>query len=400
MASRKSKYLLAVFCSAALCLTHELLGQAKFDIMGRIESIGKINSIVLLFKDRPSETTYFMVENDTVFGSVEISSVTYNRSGVYRYRSIARYTLSNRQFARQIRAGVEIALVAARSRPEGEYTDEPGVVEKNYRRSIVSSRDGRRMVLVPEGRFTFGSNQGDRDESPEQAIYLDNYYIDAHEVSNDDYLAFVENSNVKPPLSWDGARYRDGEGSLPVMVTYYEAEAYAKWAGKRLPTEEEWEKAARGPGKSARGEEGKNQIYPWGNNFDSEKANTADFWADEKTGAHLKLRHGVLNRGPMPVGAFDPEGASPHGVLNMAGNAREWTSSWYLPYEGNRSRQGKEYRRYGKQFKVVRGGSWYSPRYRVRVTSRETGGSPSLRSDNLAGFRCVKEADVIDLERE
>ncbi len=400
MASRKPTYLLAAVLGAALFLMHELFAQTKFDIMGRIESIGKINSLVILFKERPSETTYFMVEDKTVFGSVEISSVTYNRSGAHRYRAVARYTLSNRQFARQIRAGVEIALVAARNRPEGEYTDEPGVVEKNYRQSIVSSKDGRRMVLVPEGRFTFGSNQGDRDESPEQSLYLDNYYIDASEVSNDDYLTFVENSNVKPPLSWDGPKYRDGEGNLPVMVTYYEAEAYAKWAGKRLPSEEEWEKAARGPGKAAGGDEGKNHIYPWGNNFDPEKSNTAELWADEKTGAHLKLRYGISNRGPMPVVSFDPEGSSPYGVLNMAGNAREWTSSWYMPYEGNRSRQGKEYRRYGKQFKVVRGGSWYSPRYRVRVSSRETGGRPSLRSDNLAGFRCVREADVIDLESE
>ncbi len=399
MASRKPEYLLLSLSMAALCVLCDLFASTEFDIMGRIESVHKENNIVILFTERPAETTYYMIQEKTVYGSIEIESTVYNRNGRYKYRTTARYSLSNRQYARQIRAGVDIALVASRDRSGREYTDEALVLERGYRRVIVSDRDGRRMVLAPEGKFVFGSNSGDRDESPEQVLYLDNYYIDMHEVSNDDFLKYVVARNVRPPLSWEGGTYREGEGNLPVMVTYYEAEAYARWAGKRLPTEGEWEKAARGTGRAG-GSDSKNNIYPWGRDFGPEKANCAEFWADDKTGAHLKIRHGIASRGLMPVAAFEPDGASPYGALNMAGNAREWTSSWYMQYKGNSSMKGKEYRRYGKQYKVVRGGSWYSPRYRVRTTSREVGGLPNLHADNLAGFRCVKNVDVNDLEKE
>jgi formylglycine-generating enzyme required for sulfatase activity len=243
----------------------------------------------------------------------------------------------------------------------------------------------------------FGSGEGDRDESPEQTIFIDNYYIDKYEVSNEDFKKFIVASNSRPPASWEGENYSAGEKDLPVLVTYNEAAAYAKWAGKRLPAEEEWEKAARGNGRADAQSKTVNYSYPWGRVFKPEFANCAEFWADETTGAHIKMRYGTASRGLLPVASFDPEGASPFGAVNMAGNASEWTSSWYMPYKGNTSKQGKEYRRYGKQYKVVRGGSWYDPRYRIRTTSRDIGGTPSLHTGNLAGFRCIKEPDSTDV---
>lgn len=398
MASQKRKFrMLSALAGAALFILIELFAATEYDLLGRVESVSKDNSVAILFKERPSEKAYYLINDATVYGTIEIESVVFVRNGRYTYRAAARYTLSNKMFRRQIRAGVDIALVKAGG-AKHEYTDVAPAREADYRRSLVSPRDGRRMVLVPEGKFIFGSNDGDRDEFPEQTVHLDNYYVDACEVSNSDFKKYVDASNVKPPLSWEGSNFREGEGDLPVMVTYFEAESYARWAGKRLPTEQEWEKAARGPGR-AEGES-KNFIYPWGRDFNPERVNCADFWAHEKTGAHLKIRYGAVSPGLLPVASFDPEGASSFGALNMAGNAREWTSSWYMAYEGNRSKQGKEYRRYGKQFKVVRGGSWYSQRYRVRVSSRETGGMPNLHRDNMAGFRCVKNVDVIDREGE
>lgn len=375
-------------------------GAREFTIKGKIESIGKDGAITLLFKERPSEKTYYIVDGETVYGTVEIVSLVYDRTGELRHRAVARYTLTNRIYARQIRAGEDIALLAPKHKEESEILDLVPVKERAYRRSVVSPRDGRAMVLVPEGKFVFGSNEGDRDESPEQTAYLDDYYIDKYEVSNENYKAFVESSNARPPASWKGDTYPDGDKDLPVLVTYQEAAAYAQWASKRLPTEEEWEKAARGSGAADADNKGINLVYPWGRTFGPERANCAEFWADDKTGAHIKMRYGVATQGLLPVASFDPDGASPFGAVNMAGNAREWTSSWYLPYQGNGLKQGKEYKRYGTQYKVVRGGSWYDSRYRVRTTSRDIGGAPSLHAGNLAGFRCVKDPGSVDFEKD
>ena len=388
--------IIAALLAVAAGVTPAARGAGEFTITGKIESIGKDGAIVLLFRERPVEKAYYIVDGTTVYGTTEIVSLVYDRTGGFRYRAVARYTLTNRMYARQIRAGEDIALLAPARKEEADIKDTIPANERAYRRDIVSPRDGRKMVLVPEGKFVFGSSEGDRDESPEQTVYLDDYYIDKYEVSNEDYASFVAASNSRPPVSWKRGTYPDGEKDLPVLVTFHEAAAYAKWAGKRLPTEEEWEKAARGSGSVDAESAGRNLLYPWGRIFSAERANCAEFWADEPTGAHIKMRYGLASQGLMPVGAFDPDGASPFGAINMAGNAREWTSSWYMPYQGNMSKQGKEYTRYGKQYKVVRGGSWYDPRYRVRTTSRDIGGAPSLHAGNLAGFRCVKEAESTD----
>jgi formylglycine-generating enzyme required for sulfatase activity len=382
------------------CMIIDLFGATKFRMTGRIESRGKGDAITLLLYEKPVDKTYYIIRGEDVCGTVEILSVVYDRNGQYKFRAAARYTLTNQMYAIHIRAGADIALVDMDGRNKREYTDQSSGREPDYRRRLVVPKDGREMMLVPEGKFVFGSNTGDRDESPEQILYLDNFYIDKYEVSNDDFLAYIRAMNVKPPASWEGGMFRDGCGSQPVLVTYYEAETYARWSGKRLPTEEEWEKAARGQGRIPGMDNAVTFSYPWGTAFDPERANCADLWIDDKTGAHLKLRYSVTVKGLMPVTSFDPEGASPYGVINMSGNAREWTASWYLPYKGGSTRQGTQYKKYGKQYKVVRGGAWYSSRYELRVSNRETGGAPSLRSDNMAGFRCAKSADPTDQVRE
>ncbi len=373
-----------------------LSSAAEYDLVGRVESFRKDNTVILLFTTRPAESKYYIVKDNNAYGELDIISIEYVRSGLQRYRAVAEYKLTNRMFSKFIRAGSDIGLVSQKKRPEREYPDYSIQKAKTYRPKAVG-KDQKEMILIPAGDFIFGSGIGDRDESPEQVVRLDNYYIDKFEVSNKEYRIFLDSANVSPPLSWEGGVYKETEADLPVLVTYYEAEAYAKWAGKRLPTEQEWEKAARGKGRLSTAEEGIILIYPWGNKFDPEKLNCTEFWSRDKIGAQIKSRFKMSASGPMPVWAFDPEGNSPFGIANMAGNAKEWTSSWYMPYKGNSSKSGKEFRRYGTQYKVVRGGAWYSPSYRVRVSSREIGGAPNLHTDNVPGFRCVRDVEILDI---
>ena len=393
---KKIKHAEIIGLIAAACLVPELFSATEYDIVGRIESLRKDNTITVLFNKKPAEDMYYIVKDGTVYGQAEIITIEFIRSGIQRYRAVASVRLRNRMYSKLIRAGEDIGLVKSPRMLESVQHALPLVKEKEYRLKIVAG-DNKEMVLIPAGRFIFGSNNGDKDESPEQVVNLENYYIDKYEVSNREYKIFIDSTNIKPTLSWEGGTYAEGEADLPVLVTYYEALAYAQWAGKRLPTEEEWEKAARGTGKLSHDSAEMTYIYPWGKTFDPEKLNCSDFWSSGKIGAHIKSRFNITVKGLMPITSFDPEGVSPYGVVNMAGNAKEWTSSWYMPYKGNSSKKGSEYKRYGRQFKVVRGGAWYNPGYRVRATSREVGGIPNLYSDNLPGFRCVRDATALDL---
>jgi len=292
-----------------------------------------------------------------------------------------------------LRAGSRIALTKKRDKYERDFSESAYNEKHVYKKTLVSRIDKREMVLIPEGYFTFGSNNGDRDEVPEQKVFLSNYYIDKYEVSNREYKIFMVMTSSKPPLSWKRGMYDPETGDYPVLVTYYEAKAYAAWAGKRLPTEEEWEKAARG-GADVK----KNDviIYPWGNRFFPEKVNSIELWSDDKLCKDIKDRFDRHTASPLPVTVFKSSGASPYGVVNMSGNVMEWTSSWYMPYKKSKRKN----RRYGKQYKVVRGGAWFSTMHKVRVSNREIGGMPSLFRDNIAGFRCIRDTVEMDLSNK
>ncbi len=368
----------------------------EFNVYAKIESKRKDNIITLIFQDRPLFKTYNIMNEGVIIGSVHILSIddiVVNKEN--RYRAIARYNLSAKAAQDLIRAGTEIGLSIKKDKPARDFSEKREKVEIQYRNQIETERDKRIMVFVKGGKFILGSNSGERDEYPEQIINLNDFYIDKYEVSNRDYLKFVEETNHGVPLSWDKKSYKKGEDDLPVLVTYYEAIAFARWAGKRLPTEVEWEKAARGTGmETVKGSDKfllskKPLLYPWGNKFEPERSNCMPFWDDSKVGEAIKKTY---NKGLLPVYIFKGVGDSPYGVVNMCGNAKEWTSSWYKPYRGN-SHFNK---RYGKQVKVVRGGSWYNSFYRIRTTSREYGGIPNLYSDNIAGFRCVKNPTILD----
>lgn len=168
---------------------------------------------------------------------------------------------------------------------------------------LRSPRDGALLVPIPAGVFRMGSADGAADEAPVHTVHLAGYRLDRCEVTNAQFQRFVEATGHRPAGPWRRG-FAPGQEAHPVRyVTWADASAYAAWAGRRLPTEAEWERAARGPS---------SLRYPWGAAWDPSRAQ-ADL---------------PLAAGPAAVGSF-PAGATPEGCLDMAGNVWEWTADWY-----------------------------------------------------------------------
>jgi len=231
------------------------------------------------------------------------------------------------------------------------------------------------MAFVPAGPAVIGDNgreitegKGNLDETPEHVVDLDAFYIDRYEVTNARYKRFVDATGKPPPRHWKGGEIPAGKESHPVVyVNWFDADAFCRWEGKRLPNELEWEKAARGPD---------GNVFPWGNRFALDKANTPQRWASLKEPG-----------GTMPVGSFEA-GKSPYGVYDMAGNVWEWTADWYLPYPGNTFPNTF----YGHKNRVLRGGSWYDClSYGCGLSAPSFNRSrfnPQIRNNSF-GFRCA-----------
>ena len=225
------------------------------------------------------------------------------------------------------------------------------------------------MVFVPAGAFTMGTNAADaagsnlrqnNDALPQHTVTVPPFYIDKTEVTNAQYKRYCDATGYSVPPHWKKGTYPEGEAESPVThVNWWEASAYAAWAGKRLPTEAEWEKAARGTD---------GRLYPWGNTWDG----TLVVIARDK---------------PQPVGT-KPGGASPYGALDMASNVLEWVQDWYGPYPGARH----TYPEYGTQYKVLRGGFFWGAGIEVMSTTfYRSVNRPGTRHSAI-GFRCAKGA--------
>jgi formylglycine-generating enzyme required for sulfatase activity len=227
----------------------------------------------------------------------------------------------------------------------------------------ITGKDGAPAVRIPEGVFTMG----DDEDSPRREIYTDAFYIDRLEVTVGRYARFLKaTGGVKAPEGWDEI---DPERvpELPVVgVDWNDAQAYCRWAGKRLPTDAEWEKAARGV--DAR-------RYPWGDQSpDVARANFQN--------TSPKAYDGGLSR----VGTH-PSGKSPFGVHDMAGNAAEWVADWYSESFARGDRRNPQGPASGTT-KVVRGGDRFDPGERIGATKRYFA-SPDHRSEQI-GFRCAR----------
>lgn len=232
------------------------------------------------------------------------------------------------------------------------------------------------MVAVPAGEFLMGSDpRKDRaagpQEFPQHQVYLAAFEIDRYEVSNVEYLRFVLATGMEWPQFWRAQPFPEKMATHPVInVSWQEADAYCRWAGKRLPTEAEWEKAARG-------EDGR--IFPWGN----EPAG----WIKSNI-AHSGSKRGVKYPPLANVNRYD-RGVSPYGVYQMAGNVSEWVADWFDP---EYYRKGDDHNPQGPtrgEDKVFRGGSWNEDPEVARSAGRNAG-SVEHRS-YLLGFRCAKD---------
>jgi formylglycine-generating enzyme required for sulfatase activity len=228
------------------------------------------------------------------------------------------------------------------------------------------------MVLIPAGEFLMGDNLGGPEEQPEHNVNLDSYYIDLYEVTNARYAACVADNSCDPPTQLGSATrssyYDDPDfADFPVIfVNWAMAGQYCAWRGGSLPTEAQWEKAARGS--DAR-------VFPWpGEVIDCTFAN---FWNSEAT----------CQRDTTAVGSY-PKGASPFGLFDMAGNVWEWVQDWFSPDFYINSPADNPVGPADGGYRVLRGGGWTGSAGQQRTTTR--GRNLPTGSWNYVGFRCVR----------
>lgn len=296
-------------------------------------------------------------------------------------------------------------------------TDLPGVKNPNFKvrliaddgqglpGEIISPTDGATMYLIPAGEFQMGTVESEfdqlvrdfaslgaqrswlEDEVPRHTVYLDDFYIDVYEVTNALYKKFMDATEYKAPRFWNDARFNQPDQPV-VGVSWYDAAAYAQWAGKRLPTEAEWERAAGGGLV--------NKRYPWGDEApDGSQCNFADkntnfSWSDKNADDGYGFT--------APVGTYPPNG---YGLYDIAGNVSEWCmdkydSGFYATSPRNNPVAGGFIDFVNDDFtnvttsRVLRGGSWVLIPFFVRVADRLLyDPSGTTLNHRLIGFRCV-----------
>lgn len=244
----------------------------------------------------------------------------------------------------------------------------------------IKGQDGAPMILISGGPFTMGSNDGLPSERPEHSVTLDSYYIDQYEVSMQLYGAFLLAAKHDAPSTWDDEAATTVGDRPAVGMGWTDAAAYCAWAGKRLPTEAEWEKAARGTD---------GRRYPWGHMqpFVDIANYNRGVWVSEAVtlvgvagGVEgMSVRHGLKDGGK-----------SPYGLHHMAGNAAEWVSDWYDREYYAKSPDTNPTGPPTGEKKVLRGGSWADLPVALRVSARMS--AEQDFQDRTIGFRCAKDA--------
>jgi len=225
--------------------------------------------------------------------------------------------------------------------------------------SASSAHEPAGMARVPGGEFMMGRDDGDEYERPAHDVRVKPFFVDLDEVTRQQYLEFVRKTGHAAPGNWANKVFPPGTGQQPVTdVTWDDANAYAKWAGKRLPTEEEWEFAARGTD---------GRRYPWGNDWQPGNANAND-----------------ASKVLADVGSY--KGASPYGVMDMVGNAWEWTASKLAAYPG-----GQLSKQAPGDLRVIRGGSYTESKSEATTTYRRGYPARGNYDYSKTGLRCVRD---------
>ncbi|RYX94272.1 hypothetical protein EON78_06050, partial [bacterium] len=285
-------------------------------------------------------------------------------------------------------------------------------IKKDVIQNVIDSSQGDTLY---NGLKSYKDNYANINFSPSESpmikVTLSPFVMDKYEVTNKEYKSFIDgdgynkreywttegwqwkqSNNITKPLYWDDTKYNQ-ELSPVVGVSWYESYAYAKWAGKRLPTEAEWEFAARGQSSNTTPW---GRLYPWGNTVPSDtniKAN-GYFGPDGSADSYKTLAPSnsflEVDALGQPININAPDGRTPEKIHNLSGNVMEWASDWYqYEYYGRDNEQNNPMGPVTGDFKVVRGGSWTHGKNELTTSYRELFLNPTSRNVNL-GFRCVK----------
>jgi iron(II)-dependent oxidoreductase len=296
---------------------------------------------------------------------------------ISRMRNSATYNL--KEEPSRIRAMGEDITIQAAYEKEKQHAEGYSPAEVDGLLSAEMWNELNTTIKIPEGQFLMGTDyqRADDQDKPQHKVALPEYFIDKYPVTNAQYAKFVVATGYRSPLHWKNGKIPQGELLRPVtMVAWDDAAAYAKWAGKRLPTEAEWEKAARGTD---------GRRWPWGDSMEPERLNT------------------YYNVGSTTDVNRYPNGASPYGVMDMSGNVSEWTADDFEPYPGSDASdemfQGKVVLPKNKKefdivptrrkYKVLRGGSWKSDPFSTSLYHRQF--AFYYFASNFYGFRCVSD---------
>ncbi|HEU4685459.1 MAG TPA: formylglycine-generating enzyme family protein [Nitrospira sp.] len=286
-------------------------------------------------------------------------------NGVQMGRAPAMFRSRRARTVLEMKCSLALYALVTLAGPVTAHDTQTALKQERERHAKIDSAS---MVLIPAGPFMMGRPDAAADEQPVHRVLLGAFYIDGHEITVAEYAKFLEEEDVDPPLLWQETRNGDHLQKPVLGVDWYDAGSYCRWSNKRLPTEAEWEKAARGTD---------GRMYPWGNAPPAPRH--ANFGREKGQGYSAVAT----------VGSFG-DGRSPYGVLDMAGNVWEWVADRYDEHYYQHSPENNPRGPASGPLRVLRGGAWNSAAPIIAATNRSAH-VPSVRRGDV-GFRCARDA--------